>query len=758
MQSAGNRRFSLTLAALATLAALPAAAQEGGAIRTGEHAGFTRVVMVIEPTTEWSLETGPGEAVLFFPGKRLDFATAGVFDRIPRTRVTAIDTGPAGTGTRVVVGLGCDCRISASFVGARYLALDVSDRDAPRVAAESVPVPGETPEERALREVAAVASAEEALLAQIARAADQGVVRLTVAGPPPAPPGPAPRPEPTATRAPQPDPAGEPTAATEAEGLAALLAGDQIEATSVYDRDRAAVLGLRPEPPVSPVCLPADLFAVADWSDGSPLHAQTPALMARVVGEFDRPDPAALRDLARLYIRFGFGAEAEALLADFDAEVDEQALLRDLARTVEGRAVAPGGPLAVAAACPGPHALWLALGGAAPAYRDAGQFAAVQAAFAELPPDLRRLLGPALTGRLLDAGRAAEARLIFATAIRAGGPRTVELDLAAARLDAAEGRSDAALAGLRALAESNAPNAADALIALTRIALDAGVAVPLRLVTDLRAAALTRRGDPSEAAIRGLLVEALAARDALPAALAEVRAARADLPGAADAFAALGVAALAAADPAAVGRGAYAETALAAADLIPRGPAGDPSRRAVAARLSNGGLPNAAIGLLAPALVRGDAAAARLAARAYLALGEPEAALAVLDVQDGAEALGLRAAALARSGAPRAAAALLAAAGAEAEALPYAWTSGDWTRARAAAEADPARAAMAGFMAAQAGAAPATPPGDPAALSPEAAFEAPLPALGAPSLGASRALLANGRQIGGFVGALLDQD
>ena len=746
-------------AALAAVAALPAMAQEGGPIRTGEHDGFTRVVMVIEPTTEWSLETAAREAVLFFPGRRLDFGTEGVWDRIPRTRVTAIESGPDADGTRVVVGLGCDCRISASFVGARYLALDVSDRDAPRVAAENAPIPGETAEERARREIAAVASAEAALLAQITRAADQGVVRLSAALPAPVPLGPAPRPP--AAPAPAPEAAAPPAAAPEpaadaAVGLAALILDEQIEATSVYDRDLATVLGQRPEPPVPPVCLPDEAFAVASWSDGRTLHAQSPELMGKVVGEFDRPDPAALRDLARLYIRFGFGAEAEALLAGFDVELPERALLVDLARTVEGRPVAPDGPLALEAACPGAHALWLALGGLAPAFRDADRFADVQAAFAELPPDLRQLLGPALTGRLVDEGRATEAELILVTATRPGAPATVELDLAAARLAAAEGHTEAALAELRRLAESNAHNAADALIALTRIALDADVALPQRLVTDLRAAALTQRDDAREPVVRGLLVEALAARAALPAALAEMRAARADLPGAAETFAALGVTALAEADPEAVGRGAYAETALAFAELIPTGPAGDPARLAVAARLSDSGLPNAAIDLLAPALLRENAAAARLAARAWLALGDPASALAALGAQDGPEALALRAAALAASGAPEAAVALLAAAGAEAETLPYAWTSGDWTRARAAAaETDPSRAAMAGFMATRAGAAPKAPPADPAGLTPEAAFQAPLPALDAPSLGASRALLANGREVSGFVGALL---
>ena len=103
--------------------------------------------MVIEPTTEWSLETAPGEAVLFFPGRRIEFGTAAAFDRIPRTRVTAIRSEiPPGRHPRRRSRLGCDCRISASFVGARYLALDVSDRDAPRIAAGSVPIPrGDAP-------------------------------------------------------------------------------------------------------------------------------------------------------------------------------------------------------------------------------------------------------------------------------------------------------------------------------------------------------------------------------------------------------------------------------------------------------------------------------------------------------------------------------------------------------------------------------------------------------------------------------------
>ena len=116
--------------------AAPAIAAEGGAIRGGEHDGFTRIVLTVEPTTEWSLETVDGRATLRFPGKQLAFGTEGVYDKIPRTRVKVVSVMPDAAGTLVTVDLGCDCRVSTSFVGAQYLALDVADRDAAPAAVE----------------------------------------------------------------------------------------------------------------------------------------------------------------------------------------------------------------------------------------------------------------------------------------------------------------------------------------------------------------------------------------------------------------------------------------------------------------------------------------------------------------------------------------------------------------------------------------------------------------------------------------------
>ena len=71
-------------------AAVAVRADEGGEIRGGEHAGFSRIVMTIEPTTEWSLENGPGSVTIRFPGRRLAFQADGVFDRMPASRIRAV--------------------------------------------------------------------------------------------------------------------------------------------------------------------------------------------------------------------------------------------------------------------------------------------------------------------------------------------------------------------------------------------------------------------------------------------------------------------------------------------------------------------------------------------------------------------------------------------------------------------------------------------------------------------------------------------
>ena len=363
----------------------PLSAAEGGAIRGGEHDGFTRIVLEIEPATEWSLETGADRATIRFPGRRLAFDTGGVFDRIPRSRILAVTATEAAGGSEVSVDLGCECRVSTSFVGARWLALDVADRDAPLSPTADAAPPPETAEERARREADAVASAEGVLIQQIVRAADQGIIQMSAS--------PAGAATSAATATPDPKPSAKsdakatpisrtspaaPVATANEKGsfeteLAALLAGDQVAATTVYDRDSQAALaarGRRSRPDGVPAGREVRHRVLVG---GRPLSEQLPVLRGQLIGEFDLANPEGLARLARLYIRFGFGAEAEALLAGFDGgpEPEDRALLVDMARTVEGRPATAGGRLRWRTPVPGSMACGRRSARVAPVWRDA---------------------------------------------------------------------------------------------------------------------------------------------------------------------------------------------------------------------------------------------------------------------------------------------------------------------------------------------------------------------------------------------------
>ena len=195
---------------------------------------------------------------------------------------------------------------------------------------------------------------------------------------------------------------------------------------------------------------------------------------------------------------------------------------------------------------------------------------------------------------------------------------------------------------------------------------------------------------------------------------------------------------------------------LAAADLVGRAPADDPARTSIARQLIALGLPDPALATIAPSLAAGAEPARLLAAEAWLRLNQPDAAQAALGALAGPEPAQLRARAFAFSGAYDRAQAALARGGLAAEAVTYAWPSGDWSRARDAAATDRERLALASYMTVKSGKALAPAPADdPASLAPPEAFQEPLPALDRPSLEAARRLISTGGQVGGFVQGLL---
>ena len=228
-------------------------------------------------------------------------------------------------------------------------------------------------------------------------------------------------------------------------------------------------------------------------------------------------------------------------------------------------------------------------------------------------------------------------------------------------------------------------------------------------MTDLRAAALEHRGTDREPELRALLVELLAARAELPAAVREARAAARDLPR-------RGVAAsrrwrsrgLAAGRRRGGAAGRLRRDRARRADLIAAAPAADPARRAIAGRLVELGLPSPALRVVVPALAAGRPPGALVGARAQVALGRAAPARATLAGLNGPRSAALRAEAFALDGDYGRALALLDRP-AVARRRGYAWPAGDWPRVAARRRRPPGAAAMAGYMARRPGAAAAPP-------------------------------------------------
>ena len=179
----------------------------------------------------------------------------------------------------------------------------------------------------------------------------------------------------------------------------------------------------------------------------------------------------------------------------------------------------------------------------------------------------------------------------------------------------------------------------------------------------------------------------------------------------------------------------------------------------IAGRLLDLGLAQGARDVVAPASGRGEAPARLIEAEAVLAQGETGAARELLAGLDGPEAASLRARSFARDGDFDSAVATLSEAGLEEEAAAYAWPSGEWSLASAAAGDDAERLALASYMQAREDPAAATPPPSGAAQAPaqQAIVEA-LPDLAVPSLEAARRLLSTGAEVEEFVSGLLSGD
>jgi hypothetical protein len=98
-------------------------------VRSGEHEGFSRLVVEPPSGTGWTLGRAGAGYELRFDDERLGFDLSRVYDMIPRDRLAAITAGSAAGS--LALGLGCDCHAVAFQTAGGLVVVDLRDGPPP---------------------------------------------------------------------------------------------------------------------------------------------------------------------------------------------------------------------------------------------------------------------------------------------------------------------------------------------------------------------------------------------------------------------------------------------------------------------------------------------------------------------------------------------------------------------------------------------------------------------------------------------------
>lgn len=486
-------------------------------IRSGEHHRFSRLVLSIPNGTEWRLGRTEG-------GYRLDLgpavgiiSTASVFDRIPRSRIADLQVPEAG---RLDIRLGCSCHADAFLWRPDRLVIDIVDgrpdpespfeialdpigrpgrltlsnpdqailpllfgpgEDAVPAAGSSLPLrmaaisgpaapvtrPAPDPAEPADRPrvpidaegETRVAEAEAALLESLSRAASQGFVSIDLGVP-------------QAGTERQPQVMPEPMPVDPGPEVAPDIAmSPGFTMRTALDQALSAT-------PAPADCAPPGYFEPAAWADPEADFAiQVARARGSLTDEAGRVDPQAVENLARLYIHFGFGREALAILAEDGLRSTERMILGQLARIVDDEPLSDA-PRWRGTGCSDGAALWAALAQGDPEGLSPADIAGLARAFQALPAPLRGVLGARVSAILTEAGEIGTADALLHSAEATIRDPLPGAPLAAAEIALESRGPEAAMEQLLAVVSPDARPTADEVLRLLTLAIDSGLPVP----------------------------------------------------------------------------------------------------------------------------------------------------------------------------------------------------------------------------------------------------------------------------------------
>ncbi|WP_300033249.1 hypothetical protein [uncultured Roseobacter sp.] len=526
----------LKVTVAATLLTSPLVA-EPIVVRAGEHASFTRLVMQLPDDVTWEIETGVGKHILKLSGHDDGFDTDRAFAIIPRDRLTTLSQSVSD----LELSLACDCPVQTFVETSNFLVIDILD---------GPPLPPSVPEETPLETV----SSEQAPLSLTRNNFGYGELLWRNS----AEQGPSDAGTETEPALPNENEAssliraqtqaslllevGEAISAGILEGAAAEIAAPiDIQSTEaeapIFDssRVRAPVEeteygNLRvtdsrdipetenPFPGInaSENCMAADRVAVATWASDAPFGKQVGKLRESLFDETGKLNEGVVLSLARMYIHFGFGAEARQTLMLAEDTAENYPELFDMAGIVDGVALRNPRVLHRFIECQPALVLWALLSSAetTDGYRiDVG--AVIENLFM-LPGHLRLQLGPALSEKLIDLGEVDAASIVLRNVEQVNSRTASAAPLPESKILKAQGQNEAANEVLdEAIKEDDGRNPA-AVLALVDAILSSGETVPSELAGILENMAFEFRRQPEATSILPAHARVLARSGRLP--------------------------------------------------------------------------------------------------------------------------------------------------------------------------------------------------------------------------------------------------
>lgn len=494
-------------------------------VKSGEHDGFTRLVMEYDAPVNWQVGRTDDGYALRVANAAPSYDLTETFKVIGKSRLAGISSDPASGILNLAIA--CACYAIPFEFRPGIVVIDLRDGRPPKGSSFEEPLA----QAAAQSETIAEAAPADAMVAnydwtlQAVAQLRAGEPEITSAG--------------SFAPLPNSDPALQPLrdsllhqlsrgAAEGVVDMAKLQPGTELTPAATAEATPSVRVGLGELPGVSFTnglpdhdkigaqgqgCVESDRLDVANWGDDSPIFAQIATSSEGLIAEFDKPDPAVLQRTIRFHLFIGFGVEAAQLMQAFPVDLPDKPLWQSMARLVDGRPD-PSSAFIGQESCDTPAALWAIL---AQSKLDASQHVNTDAAFlafSALPIGLRRDLGPVLADRFLAIGANAAAERVRDAILRAPGGAGPDAALLTAKLEMHQGDAAVAEATLQQLVADPGPGTAAALVAL----VEARIAQDLPIAPDMVAAldALVKEQTGSTAApaaIRALLLAKAASGD-----------------------------------------------------------------------------------------------------------------------------------------------------------------------------------------------------------------------------------------------------